>query len=100
MRFRVRLLRMCLITITSHAISSIDGEFIAVYGTSSSLPVVGSMITLIIDARLAVYKSPAGQSSAPFRISAYLLSSRRFTPSSRLHQSKCKSSDVATLVRT
>ncbi|KAI0044219.1 hypothetical protein FA95DRAFT_1562476 [Auriscalpium vulgare] len=38
----------------------IDGEFELVFGTSASSPVVGSMITLINDARLAIGKGPVG----------------------------------------
>ncbi|KAF8879105.1 subtilisin-like protein [Gymnopilus junonius] len=38
----------------------IDGEFELVFGTSASSPVVGSMITLINDARLAAGKGPVG----------------------------------------
>ena len=38
----------------------IDGEFELVFGTSCSSPVVGSMITLINDARLEIGKGPVG----------------------------------------
>ncbi|KAF9561788.1 subtilisin-like protein [Agrocybe pediades] len=38
----------------------IDGEFSLVFGTSASSPVVGSLITLINDARLAAGKGPVG----------------------------------------
>ncbi|CAL1713696.1 unnamed protein product [Somion occarium] len=38
----------------------INGEFGLVFGTSASAPVVGSMITLINDARLAAGKGPVG----------------------------------------
>jgi len=38
----------------------IDGQFELVFGTSCSSPVVGSMITLINDARLAAGKGPVG----------------------------------------
>jgi len=38
----------------------IDGEFELVFGTSASSPVVGSIITLVNDARLAVGKGPVG----------------------------------------
>ncbi|KAF8478880.1 subtilisin-like protein [Gautieria morchelliformis] len=38
----------------------IDGEFELVFGTSCSSPVVGSLITGINDARIAVGKSPVG----------------------------------------
>ncbi|EIM86260.1 uncharacterized protein STEHIDRAFT_58060 [Stereum hirsutum FP-91666 SS1] len=38
----------------------IDGEFELVFGTSASSPVVGSLITLINDARLAAGKGPVG----------------------------------------
>jgi len=39
---------------------AIDGEFALVFGTSASSPVVGSILTLINDARLAIGKSPIG----------------------------------------
>lgn len=38
----------------------IDGEFNLVFGTSCSSPVVGSIITAINDARLALHKKPVG----------------------------------------
>ncbi|TFK40519.1 Pro-kumamolisin, activation domain-containing protein [Crucibulum laeve] len=38
----------------------IDGEFGLVFGTSASSPVVGSLITLVNDARLAAGKGPVG----------------------------------------
>ncbi|KAF8817089.1 subtilisin-like protein [Phlegmacium glaucopus] len=38
----------------------IDGQFELVFGTSASSPVVGSIITLLNDARLSVGKSPVG----------------------------------------
>ena len=40
---------------------AIDGQFKVVYGTSASSPVVGSMITMINDARLAAGKGPVGE---------------------------------------
>ena len=43
-------------------VKGIDGEFELVFGTSCSSPVVGSMITLINDARLARGKRPVGKS--------------------------------------
>ncbi|KAI0694701.1 subtilisin-like protein [Earliella scabrosa] len=39
---------------------AVDGEFVLVFGTSCSSPVVGAMITLINDARLAAGKGPVG----------------------------------------
>ncbi|EJU00428.1 subtilisin-like protein [Dacryopinax primogenitus] len=39
---------------------AIDGEFDLVYGTSCSSPTVGSVITLVNDARLAAGKKPVG----------------------------------------
>lgn len=39
---------------------AIDGEFELVFGTSASSPVVGSMITLVNDARIAQGKGPVG----------------------------------------
>ncbi|KAH8992820.1 subtilisin-like protein [Lactarius hatsudake] len=39
---------------------AIDGEFELVFGTSASSPVVGSMITMINDARIAKKKGPVG----------------------------------------
>ena len=41
-------------------VTAIDGTFFLVYGTSASSPVVGSIITLINDARLFEGKSPVG----------------------------------------
>ena len=41
--------------------SAVAGEFVLVFGTSCSAPVVGSMITLINDARLAAGKGPVGK---------------------------------------
>jgi len=38
----------------------IDGEFNLVFGTSASSPVVGSIFTLVNDARLAIGKRPVG----------------------------------------
>ncbi|KDR74449.1 hypothetical protein GALMADRAFT_227502 [Galerina marginata CBS 339.88] len=38
----------------------IDGEFALVFGTSASSPVVGSIFTLVNDARLAIGKRPVG----------------------------------------
>src|ERR1700691_1021276 len=40
---------------------AVDGQFELDYGTSASSPVVGSMITMINDARLAVGKGPVGE---------------------------------------
>ncbi|KZT34095.1 subtilisin-like protein [Sistotremastrum suecicum HHB10207 ss-3] len=39
---------------------AIDGEFELVFGTSASSPVVGSILTLVNDARLAIGKKPVG----------------------------------------
>ncbi|KAF7348487.1 Subtilisin-like protein [Mycena venus] len=39
---------------------AVDGQFGLVYGTSASAPVVGSMLTMINDARLALGKKPIG----------------------------------------
>ncbi|KAH7925313.1 subtilisin-like protein [Leucogyrophana mollusca] len=39
---------------------AIDGQFSLVYGTSASSPVVGAMLTLVNDARLAKGKAPIG----------------------------------------
>jgi hypothetical protein len=38
----------------------IGGKFILVYGTSASTPVVGAILTLVNDARLAEGKKPIG----------------------------------------
>ena len=38
----------------------VNGKFLLVYGTSASSPVVGAILTLVNDARLAVNKSPIG----------------------------------------
>ena len=40
---------------------AIDGTFHLVFGTSASSPVVGSMIAMINDARLAAGKGPVGK---------------------------------------
>ena len=40
--------------------SAVAGEFELVFGTSCSSPVVGSMITLVNDARIAAGKGPVG----------------------------------------
>ncbi|KAJ7698737.1 peptidase S8/S53 domain-containing protein [Mycena rosella] len=39
---------------------AVDGEFGLVFGTSASTPVVGAMLTMVNDARLALGKSPIG----------------------------------------
>ncbi|KDQ54047.1 hypothetical protein JAAARDRAFT_72123 [Jaapia argillacea MUCL 33604] len=39
---------------------AVDDAFISVYGTSASAPVVGAILTLVNDARLAVGKGPIG----------------------------------------
>ena len=39
---------------------AVDGEFIPVFGTSASTPVVASMITLINDARITAGKNSVG----------------------------------------
>ena len=41
--------------------TAVAGEFELVFGTSCSSPVVGSMITLINDARIAAGKGPVGE---------------------------------------
>jgi len=38
----------------------VDGKFGLVYGTSASAPVIGAILTLINDVRLAAYKKPIG----------------------------------------
>lgn len=37
-----------------------DGNFTRVYGTSASTPVMGSMLAMVNDARIALNKSPIG----------------------------------------
>lgn len=49
------------------SILAIDGQFVLVFGTSASSPVVGSMITLINDARIAAGKGPVGVSPISLR---------------------------------
>ena len=39
---------------------AVDGTFSLVFGTSASSPVVGSLITLVNDARIAAGKGPVG----------------------------------------
>jgi len=41
-------------------IVAVDGEFLLIFGTSASAPVVASMITLINDARIAAGKNSVG----------------------------------------
>ncbi|PPQ70652.1 LOW QUALITY PROTEIN: hypothetical protein CVT26_010074, partial [Gymnopilus dilepis] len=38
----------------------VEGQFLSVYGTSASTPVVGAMLTMINDARITVGKRPIG----------------------------------------
>jgi hypothetical protein len=40
---------------------AVNGLFQLIFGTSASTPVVGSMITMINDARLGVGKRPVGE---------------------------------------
>lgn len=47
------------------SIHRIDGEFELVFGTSASSPVVGSLITLVNDARIAAGKGPVGKYRNP-----------------------------------
>lgn len=56
--------QMLTLTVPSSAnyVIGIDGEFELVFGTSASSPVVGSLITLINDARIAAGKGPVGKS--------------------------------------
>lgn len=44
----------------ANQVAAIDGNFMLVYGTSLAAPVIGSMITVINDARIALGKSPVG----------------------------------------
>ncbi|KAJ8585970.1 subtilisin-like protein [Rhizopogon salebrosus TDB-379] len=39
---------------------AVDGEFSLIYGTSASTPVVGAILTMVNDARIAVGKPPIG----------------------------------------
>ncbi|KAG9312225.1 peptidase S8/S53 domain-containing protein [Chiua virens] len=41
-------------------VMAIDGNFTLVYGTSASSPVVGAMLTMVNDARIALGKGPVG----------------------------------------
>ncbi|KAJ7054441.1 subtilisin-like protein [Mycena amicta] len=41
-------------------VTAVDGGFFLVYGTSASAPVVGALLTMINDARLAAGKKPIG----------------------------------------
>ena len=71
---------------------SVDGEFELVFGTSCSSPVVGALLTLINDARIAQGKGPVGE-QARFSeqcISQYL----DFCRMIRIHQPGCKHHDV------
>lgn len=38
----------------------VNGKFARVFGTSASAPVVGSILTMVNDARLAIGKKPIG----------------------------------------
>ena len=57
---------------SANYVVAVDGTFTLIYGTSASAPVVGAIITLINDARIALGKGPIGESRCPFlfRISA------------------------------
>ena len=46
---------------SANYVVAVDGGFTLVYGTSASAPVVGSIITLINDARIALGKGPIGE---------------------------------------
>lgn len=45
---------------SANYVVSVDGTFSLVFGTSCSAPVVGSIITLVNDARIAAGKAPVG----------------------------------------
>ena len=47
---------------SANYVVAVDGTFTLVYGTSASAPVVGAIITLINDARIAIGKGPIGES--------------------------------------
>lgn len=48
------------VNISANYAVALEGNFTLVYGTSASSPVVGSIITMINDARIAKGKSPVG----------------------------------------
>lgn len=54
--------------------SGVDGEFELVFGTSASAPVVGSIFTLVNDARLAIGKRPVGWLNPLVRDISFFLS--------------------------
>lgn len=58
----------CDLSRPERSIHRIDGEFELVFGTSASSPVVGSLITLVNDARIAAGKGPVGKYRNPMLI--------------------------------
>lgn len=54
----------CFFSLRSHTLLSIhtqlEGKFVRVFGTSASSPVIGGILTMINDARLATGKGPIG----------------------------------------
>ena len=69
----------------SDMLLSVDGEFELVFGTSCSSPVVGALITLVNDARIAAGKGPVGESSViPHTHTHVLTTTSQFL---RFHQS-------------
>ena len=51
---------------SANYVVAVDGSFTLIYGTSASAPVVGAIITLINDARIALGKGPIGESQYIF----------------------------------
>jgi len=51
---------------SANYVVAVDGTFTLIYGTSASAPVVGAIITLINDARIALGKGPIGESRSLF----------------------------------
>ena len=79
---------------------AVAGEFVLVFGTSCSSPVVGSMITLINDARIAVGKGPVGACPLATDLSSVLTSvpgpARFYQPSCKTRSSEVWSSFLLT----
>lgn len=57
---------------SANYVIGIDGAFSLVFGTSASSPVVGSLITLVNDARLAAGKGSVGFINPSVRVSLLL----------------------------
>ena len=52
---------------------TIDGNFTLIFGTSASAPTIGSMITLINDARIEAGKPPVGFINPAVGVATFLV---------------------------